>query len=117
MHKGYGITKIGGKTTRIHRAVYEHFVGRIPPGLTLDHLCRNRACCNPAHLEPVSVGENVLRGVGHTARNAAKTHCDNGHEFTPENTYVYGAGWRQCLACNRARKRARRAHQGVRANT
>lgn len=117
MWNGYGLMKAGGKTSRVHRVAYKHFVGPIPDGMTLDHLCRNRACSNPAHLEPVSVGENVLRGIGHTAKNAAKTHCDNGHAFTPENTYADRRGWRQCRECNRARKRLRRLHQRVFPNT
>jgi HNH endonuclease len=91
------------RATMAHRFAYEQIVGPIPEGLTLDHLCRNRGCVNPAHLEPVTNRENVLRGVGLPAVNAAKTACFRGHPFTPENTRIMGgkrtAGWRQCRAC------------------
>jgi len=103
-----------------HRAVYEALVGPIPKGLSLDHLCRNRACVNPEHLEPVSLVENVMRGVSPHAVNARKTHCAHGHAFTAENTYMV-RGERVCRACGRersrtyiARKRATaRASQGA----
>lgn len=77
----------------------------IPKGLQLDHLCRNRACVNPDHLEPVSIKENVARGIGITAVNARKTHCKYGHEFTQGNTYVRPNGSRSCRACHNNRMR------------
>jgi hypothetical protein len=101
---GYGRIRVGGADLRAHRHAYEVFVGPIPDGLVIDHLCRTPLCVNPSHLEPVTVRENTLRGVGRTARNAAKTHCLRGHEFTPENTYWYRGG-RHCMECRRARKR------------
>lgn len=81
-----------------HRHYYVRTVGPIPSGLELDHLCRNRACVNPEHLEPVTHAENMLR------RSISQTHCKNGHEFTPENTYIRPGrdGRRTCRTCQRA---------------
>jgi hypothetical protein len=59
---GYGKIKIAGRKHRTHRVAYEAIVGPIPDGLTIDHLCRNRACCNPDHLEPVTRSENYAAG-------------------------------------------------------
>lgn len=95
---------------RAHRVMYEGTVASVPAGLVLDHLCRNRACCNPAHLEPVTHRENIMRGVGVAAVNAARTHCVNGHEFTADNTYLRKrpGGGRICKACIFERQRIRR---------
>lgn len=97
---GYG--KAQG--TSAHRAVYEATFGPVADGLDLDHLCRNRLCVNPDHLEPVTRAENQRRAALHWASTNA-THCKNGHEFTPENTYMRprsrGGGVRQCRTCNR----------------
>jgi len=71
----------------VHRIAYEFALGPIPDGLTLDHLCRNTICCNPAHLEPVTLRVNTLRGTSPIADNARKTHCKNGHPFDEANTY------------------------------
>lgn len=109
---GYGRFTLNGRRTHAHRASYELHVGPIPVGLTLDHLCRVRNCVNPAHLEPVTNGENVLRGVSVPASNARKTHCKYGHEFTPENTRPVplksGGFGRYCRACAREREQRRR---------
>lgn len=109
---GYGRMKIDGRYQPTHRVAYELLVGPIPNGLVIDHLCRNRACLNPAHVEPVANAENVLRGVGPTARNASKTHCVNGHEFTVETTIIRGsgprAGRRACRTCKRSADARRR---------
>lgn len=97
-----------GRWSYVHRFSYERFVGPIPDGLTIDHLCRNRACSNPAHLEAVTDRVNVLRGTGPSARNARKTHCDNGHSYD-EDSYMTAKGWRVCRICRRERDRRRRA--------
>lgn len=76
-------------TTRAARAAYILFRGPIDDALVIDHVCRNRRCINPSHLEAVTTRENLLRGKTSTASKAAQTHCVNGHEFTPENTYHY----------------------------
>lgn len=104
---GYGEVKFRGHTRLVHHAAYELLVGPIPDdGLVFDHLCRNRACCNPEHLERVTQGENLARG--HHA-NRAKTHCPQGHEYTPENTGRASGGARRCLTCKRLDSRRRRA--------
>lgn len=94
---GYGRVSSGSKPTTVHRLVYRLLVGPIEN--QLDHLCRVRHCCNPAHLEDVTNKENVLRGDGPTAVNARKTHCKRGHELTPENTYLRPNGYRNCRVC------------------
>lgn len=95
-HDGYGRFWFANKTVLAHRFAYEHLVGPIPNDLTCDHLCRNRACVNPAHIELVTVKENTRRGSG----NYGKTHCIRGHEFTPENTYT-NRNKRQCRKCQK----------------
>ena len=103
---GYGYFHLHHHQVKAHRWVYEHMMGPIPAGLELDHLCRNRSCVNPAHLEPVTHRVNVLRGLCPPAVNARKTHCVKGHEYTPENTYTYPDGRKWCLTCKRAEARA-----------
>lgn len=102
---GYGSFTFGGsRGRRAHRWSYEAHRGTIASGLVVDHLCRVRSCVNPAHLEPVGIGENVLRGVGHTARNAQKTHCDRGHLLEGANVRIRLRGdrtWRECRVCRR----------------
>lgn len=103
---GYGqLTHRGQSGLRAHRVTYEALVGPIPAGLVLDHLCRNRACVNPYHLEPVPQRVNVLRGESSAARNARKTHCPRGHEYDNSNTRIY-AGRRYCRACAKARAKS-----------
>lgn len=111
---GYGQVRIGGrkgKCTVAHRHAYTRLVGEVPLGLELDHLCSQRCCVNPHHLQPVTHLENIRR-----SSNAQKTHCTHGHEYTPENT-VRDNGHRKCRTCLRARDltEARRARKRKRA--
>lgn len=103
---GYGQISMGGRKTQrmhmTHRLVWELLVGEIPTGLELDHLCRQRSCCNPAHLEPVTRRENLVRGKTIIADAVGRTHCIHGHEFTPENTYLDRRGKRGCRECRAA---------------
>lgn len=102
---GYGFLKMAARSPRpimAHRLSYELHVGPIPEGLTVDHLCFNPACVNPEHLRLLTRSENAANQL-----DSYKTHCVNGHEYTPENTTVKTRnGKRSCKACNRDRMRA-----------
>ena len=102
--KGYGRFGLGTRsegTIYAHRFAYESEHGPVPQPLQLDHLCRIRHCVRPSHLEPVTSRVNLLRGETVTARNAAKTHCIHGHEFTTGNTRIERNGSRRCRTCAR----------------
>lgn len=101
---GYGRIRVAGETLGVHRVSYEVFVGPIPGGYDIDHLCRVRECFNPEHLEPVTRRVNAQRG----AHGGLITACPHGHAYTPENTYVSKVGHRLCRTCNRDRQRQRR---------
>lgn len=90
------------RSTVAHRVVYEVFVGPIPEGLEIDHLCRNRRCVNPNHLEPVTHRENGLRGESIFAKEARQTHCIHGHPFSGDNLRYKPDGRRRCMTCERA---------------
>lgn len=103
---GYGSLSVGGqkgKDFRAHRLAYEEARGPIPAGLTIDHLCRNKRCCNPDHMEAVTAAENTRRG----SRCRDTSCCPKGHFWTRETTYYHGDGKRRCLPCRQARDAGR----------
>jgi len=110
---GYGIVYWHGKQVRAHRLSYEAHIGPIPHGLELDHLCRNRSCINPKHLEPVTRLENVRRGVGISVQMSKKTHCIRGHLYTAETTRIRSRGnstTRECITCYPCRPKKEKTH-------
>ena len=107
---GYGQFAVRrGHNQAAHRFAYELWVGPIPEGLVLDHLCRNTACVRPSHLEPVTQRTNVLRGETLPAAQVLRTHCPAGHPYDAANTYRRATGIRQCRACGAEQKRRRHA--------
>lgn len=105
--RGYGRIFQGGKPLQAHRVIYELLVGPIPIGMTIDHLCRNRLCVNPSHLEPVTDRVNRMRGMSPPAISARRNHCARGHEYTLESTRI-NDGARVCRVCDREQTKARR---------
>ncbi|MFC8095360.1 HNH endonuclease signature motif containing protein [Streptomyces sp. NPDC057301] len=112
--KGYGSFWLDGRMQYAHRVAYESMRTPIPDGLVIDHLCRNRACVNPGHLEPVTNRTNILRGVSFCATRARQTRCVHGHAFTAANTYRAPNGTRKCRTCrNTTSRRSRVRGRGV----
>lgn len=125
LSEGYGVMGTDRRVVRVHRFLYEILRGPIPDGLELDHLChsnddtcaggttcRHRRCVNPWHLQPVTTKENADRATRTRINGrhlAHRTHCKNGHEFTPENTRITSRGSRTCRQCNAESARRRRA--------
>ena len=112
---GYGeySRRLGDKRVRwgSHRVAYEMTVGPIPTHLVIDHLCRNRLCCNPAHMEPVTGAENTRRGQSgavNGARIRSKDACPNGHPYVDGSYRLRRGRWRCCIECDSARKRRHR---------
>jgi hypothetical protein len=102
--RGYGQVSIDGVVKLAHRASYELLVGEIPKGLVIDHLCRNKLCVNPDHLEPVTQALNLQRGAGKPPPVPPRqTHCKRNHPLSGENLYMH-QGRRHCRTCRRTRK-------------
>ena len=116
---GYGKIRIGGRRAtggrdvKAHQFSYEIKYGPVPEGLEIDHLCRNPRCVNPVHLEAVTHGENMRRGMSISGRNFRKTHCSRGHAFDEGNTQIKidnrGRTHRSCKTCHREGQRRRRS--------
>jgi len=107
---GYGSLSIDKVIHKAHRISYTLFKGEIPKDLCIDHLCRNRDCVNPEHLEAVTLSENKRRGFSPAAINARKTHCPKGHTYSKSNTKTYLRSYgisRHCLTCNKVRDKNR----------
>lgn len=112
---GYGSVGIThDKKLRAHRLFWLAFRGQHEKGLVLDHLCRNRDCVNPAHLDPVSRGENVKRGNHPNQVAHRKNECRYGHKLTPENLYLAPKGERRCRICNKRREENRKRNKNKR---
>lgn len=112
--RGYGVLSVrrghgdGSTSMYIHRAMYERYVGPIPEGMQIDHLCMVKRCANPEHLEAVTGVENIQRW------SASITKCPAGHSYTEENTYITVTerrSWRNCRACGRERTKEYRARK------
>ena len=105
--KGYGQFQFGGRWGSAHRYAYQRFVGVIPQGLGIDHLCRVRNCVNYEHLEPVTTKENTLRGISPSALNARKITCPRGHPLSGKNLYLRPSGFRCCRTCRQNQESVR----------
>lgn len=109
-HHGYGTLKVVGFSTRLsHRIMYDYFYDDLDPNLTIDHLCRNRACVNPIHLQQVTMQENQKRGLVNQYKYA--THCISGHSFSGDNLTIQNTGQRMCKICHRISNKKYREKQ------
>lgn len=106
--KGYGVLYFENKRIKPHRIAYVLRVGVIPKGKVIDHLCKNRKCINPLHLEAVTNKVNLLRGNGWGAKNARKTTCMRGHPFAGNNLILRIKGGRYCRECRKLSDKRRR---------
>lgn len=103
---GYGKFRFAtGRNKFAHRWAYERYVGVIPHGMTIDHLCNTPGCVRPSHMRVATQRDNNLRSQSPPAANARKTICVHGHTLTPENVYIRRDGKRQCRTCKRRRDR------------
>lgn len=113
MKRGYGRFMLNGENMMAHRVIYELLIGPIPPGLTVDHLCRNTSCMNPGHMEIVTLAENLRRRpiAGTAFLNAIKTHCPRGHELSGDNLRggqrINNRACKACCAINARNRRLR----------
>ncbi len=115
--EGYGQMRVGGRRRDYtHRVSYQLHKGPIPEGLAIDHLCKNRACANPEHLEAVHPRINAMRGDAPGIVAYRTNRCKRNHEFTPENTITVGGRWRRCRTCENAWQRERRAKKKAAVN-
>jgi len=114
--KGYGVFWFNKRLELAHRYVYELMVGPIPDGLQIDHLCRNRACQNPAHMEVVTSGMNTLRGESPAIIQSRRNVCSQGHPFDLFNTFFTRSGWRRCRECYRERRKRNNWYRQRRVN-
>lgn len=110
---GYGQFWLDGKLHPAHRIAYQLYIGPIPEGLEIDHLCGNPSCVNPAHLEPTSHRVNSQRRFNHANGNSVKTHCVRGHELTADNLRPNQGNHRRCKECARIHDRNRRARAAL----
>lgn len=114
---GYSYKRVNGTKLPYHRYLYQLFMGPVPSALQLDHLCRNRWCVNPDHLEPVTRRENILRGISFSAINARKKECPHGHSYEEESVNVQLYKQRICRTCKaEANVRYRRSREGSSVN-